>query len=391
MTRVKNHMTMWLNFGGSIMLSRWVRIVFSVIGVTGCWSGVSTLPPAPPMAPTVTTSGEASAAPSASVAFVSPQQHAGQVVDRAIALQKLGREALALDGTQEAMNARQQLAGGCINGQQCVAASKKLEATSKVGAWVGLADYAVQSLNHYYIARANGSAVGNAVVQLILQTEPNVAAAEDLVKRAMAEAQREVDARIVERAKEKMEEEAIGAAMTECNSNVAPCKTKCDGGDAASCVVVATRLREARKLLDAKTVMQKGCDAGMKTACESVAQIDSDIQTAAARVESSWVELTGVGDDLAVKRHMVTVAVKLYSDRPHMLEQVARMRSINDAIVTEKYCPTKKAFIVTSNAAEFRKRATAHCKDDPPVGRGLSGAEVPLPTECQGVYAISCP
>jgi len=67
------------------------------------------------------------------------------------------------------------------------------------------------------------------------------------------------------------------------------------------------------------------------------------------------------------------------------------MRAMNAAIVTEKYCPAKKAFIQGASAGEFAKRAAKHCKDEAPTGQGLSGVEVTLTAECQQVYATQCP
>jgi len=55
-----------------------------------------------------------------------------------------------------------------------------------------------------------------------------------------------------------------------------------------------------------------------------------------------------------------------------------------------QYCTARKEFIQRSSVQEFRKRATEHCKNDPPSAQGLSGAQVPLPQQCAAVFGMSC-
>ena len=50
-----------------------------------------------------------------------------------------------------------------------------------------------------------------------------------------------------------------------------------------------------------------------------------------------------------------------------------------------------RSFIQQVSAAEFQRRATAHCRDETPIGQGLSGAQIKLMTQCQGVYSTGCP
>lgn len=67
------------------------------------------------------------------------------------------------------------------------------------------------------------------------------------------------------------------------------------------------------------------------------------------------------------------------------------MEMFSKAVVTEQYCPAKKAFVQQASITEFVKRSSAHCKDDPPTGSGLSGAQVTLDRQCSEVYATACP
>jgi hypothetical protein len=136
--------------------------------------------------------------------------------------------------------------------------------------------------------------------------------------------------------------------------------------------------------------MQKGCDAGVQTACATVAQIDGDMQNAAAQVEGLWQGVVDAGDDLAQKYHQTSMVTKM-ANTPRMQRSVQQMQMINQAIVVEKYCPAKKQFLAGASAAEFAKRAADHCKNSAPTGQGLSGAEVTLTAECQQVYSTGCP
>jgi hypothetical protein len=98
--------------------------------------------------------------------------------------------------------------------------------------------------------------------------------------------------------------------------------------------------------------------------------------------------VTQAGDELAQRNFTVENRVKMgsLSDR-----ELRRVLTVNEAVVTEKFCPARKLFLQVSTPAEFQKRATVHCKNEAPTGQGISGAEVPLTTLCAQAYATSCP
>lgn len=90
------------------------------------------------------------------------------------------------------------------------------------------------------------------------------------------------------------------------------------------------------------------------------------------------------------KRHVATVFAQV-ATRPSQRANLQQVQAVNATTVTERYCPARRAFLRASSPAEFQRRAAAHCRDQPPTGQGLSGAQVTLTAECQQVYAIVCP
>lgn len=136
--------------------------------------------------------------------------------------------------------------------------------------------------------------------------------------------------------------------------------------------------------------MQKGCDAGSATACALVGEIDGDLQAQAAETNNLWASVVEVGDDL-VQKYFAAEKLSKVANRPHLVRALEQMRIVNQATVEEKYCPARKAFVQGASAADFAKRAAAHCREQAPTGSGLSGAEVTLTSQCQQVYASSCP
>jgi hypothetical protein len=96
------------------------------------------------------------------------------------------------------------------------------------------------------------------------------------------------------------------------------------------------------------------------------------------------------GDNIA--RNKFTLATVLQA-RPtaRNVRDVETARRYLATTAVGQYCTARKDFIQRSSVQEFRKRATDHCKNDPPSAQGLSGAQVPLPDQCRAVYATGCP
>ncbi len=321
-------------------------------------------------------------------------QHGQDLLTRCEAAREQARKAVQLDGNPDTRLIAERI-GNCQGDlQTCLVDIPNMAKTAPVGAYAGAALYLTRHvMSHHRDQSGRWFPLSNGVPnpQEITATEPEVAGAERGAAKAMEEAQKVLDARAEQQRKMDAEAQSISDATTACSSNESACKSRCDK-EPMFCLAWAVRLRNARppKLNDAKTYMQKGCTGGVLHACAAIAGIDQQIQQAAAEVESLWSAVTEAGDDLTQKRHQVTMVSQM-ANNPRLMQSVRTMQTINQAIVVEKYCPTKKAFITGASFAEFQARATKHCRDEAPTGRGLSGADVTLTADCQNVYATACP
>lgn len=176
----------------------------------------------------------------------------------------------------------------------------------------------------------------------------------------------------------------------ECAKDAAACKAKCDAGTALHCVARAEQLFEAKKDPEARTAAQAGCAKNVRAGCLLVEMIDDQAKKRSAELDGSWRDVEEVGDDVARKYHQAEMLSKL-ANNPRLQRQLQQMRVITAATVKEKFCPAKKEFVKAGGAAEFAKRATAHCKDDPPEAAGMSGAQLKLTAQCQTAFTQSCP
>jgi len=197
----------------------------------------------------------------------------------------------------------------------CIQLTKNMEQQSRTGALAGFAGYLTRPIGGWIFSRQQGVSLPGDL-RPILAVGPNLDLAEKSANKAMEAAQKVADARAAEQKKLNDEMASIEAAGTACTPNKT-CEAKCKSGDGFSCVVVAVKLWHSNppKLAEAKATMQKGCEAGVQRACNSVPQIDADIQQAAAQVEGLWGGVTEVGDDLAQKYHLVSVAQQVATPR----------------------------------------------------------------------------
>lgn len=128
---------------------------------------------------------------------------------------------------------------------------------------------------------------------------------------------------------------------------------------------------------------------------ENIAQLD---QAAAIRASTErrereaaqlWEEVQRQGDNLAELSFKIAFAQK-YVDPRRARIGLRNMRIHQEMLINDFYCPAKKEFVGNLGAAEFSKRAAAHCKDEPPMTSGLNGVEVKLTNECRAAFATVC-
>jgi hypothetical protein len=319
-------------------------------------------------------------------------QQVEDILRRAQAVRNTADAAVKLDGTPQAAQTRQSARGCHGPHAACFSAIKTLEHQSKVGTLAGLAGYLIEPLGPSIFSHVEHGGPLPLDLTPLLVAGQDLALAEKSAAQAMVEAQKVADAGAAQQTALNTEMASIEAAGTAC-APTGTCESKCNAGDGPSCVVLAVKLWKSTppRLAEAKVTMQKGCDAGLQRACNGVVQIDGERQQAVAQVDGLWAGVTEVGDDLAQKYRLVSNVSKMAASSPHLQRDVQKMQVINQAIVVERYCPARKAFVQGVSLGEFQKRAVAHCRDQAPTGQGLSGVEVTLTAECQQVYATPCP
>ncbi len=189
---------------------------------------------------------------------------------------------------------------------------------------------------------------------------------------------------------ELKQKRALVAATAACDGDIAGCKADCSG-DAASdkCVVLAkliaagdARVATASDPVKALEMTQKGCAAGNRNACI----MGEAIQTT---IDKMWNAVQGAGDRLASNRYTLAMVLQL-RPTPRNQRDVETARRLEPGTIAQEYCPARAEFIRWTSAAEFQRRAGAHCKDNPPTAQGPTGAQVPLPQECTAVFALTC-
>jgi len=306
--------------------------------------------------------------------------HAKELFDRAMAAHDLAKKAVLMDGRDVTVQVANSINSCAGTEAECTNMATPLLATSKVGANAGLAANLA--------ARVRAGMKPTEISAL----EGDVTYAEKVAARAMDEAQKIAAVHAEEQKKMDAEAQPISDATTACTSNEPACKGRCDKGEMLYCLAWAVRLENAKppRLQEARAVFQKSCDGGVQHACASIAPVDQQIQAAAAQVDGLWREVTDVGDNLATKHHQTEMFARM-ATRPYQQRQLQQMRMINQAIISEQYCPAKSAFLQGASGLEFGKRAAHHCKEEAPTGQGLSGADVTLTSECTQVYATPCP
>ncbi|MFO0740868.1 MAG: hypothetical protein U0270_33535 [Labilithrix sp.] len=305
---------------------------------------------------------------------------------RLVAAVEMAKEAVALEGSEPGARLSKQTLRDCAYGlDDCVSfinATVKGEDTN-LAEKVVLLSSAVLTIEHK-LRTTNDRRVR-------LSSDQYVDVAERTAKQARAYADQLVQKRAeIAAMKEKAADESakIDALDKECASSAAPCKTKCDAGDGLACAALANKLEAEGKKADAQKATKKACDLSVQSACLAMKHDEAEKKKVDAKNDSAWQDVQENGDDLTRKQFQLEMFSKIAA--PHQQSKVAQMRVIVSANATEKFCPTKKSFIAAAGQSEFNRRATSHCRDEPPQASGLSGAQVTLTTQCQAAFSTGC-
>lgn len=244
------------------------------------------------------------------------------------------------------------------------------------------------------IALAVRALDGSHTEQMIAEAEGHADAA---LAAAKAAAEKIADAKAQQEAV-KAQQETERAAEEECANDAAKCQADCTADLASDrcwqlAVLIANGDPRVSKMKgDAFVIATANCKARNQSGCTIADKIDSQVH---AQLDSAWSQVTDVGDDLVQKQHLVAIAKQWGSAQPRLQRQLPAMLALNQQEIAERYCPARKAFVQLfaqqAGAAEFQKRAAAHCKNETPHGEGISGADVTLTSECVAVYATPCP
>lgn len=167
----------------------------------------------------------------------------------------------------------------------------------------------------------------------------------------------------------------------------------CNGDYADGCINLGIMLAEGKggpkDEVKAAELFTKACGLGEKRGCEAKRILAAPkTNPAHGTVESSWAEVEAVVDDLAAKRFIARYASQ-HANRPRAARDAQRMQQMLRGMLTQQFCPAKKAFVAAAGQAEFLKRSKAKCRDNPPTATGTNGPER-LVSDCEAVFAEVC-
>lgn len=111
----------------------------------------------------------------------------------------------------------------------------------------------------------------------------------------------------------------------------------------------------------------------------------------AADADDAWQDLEQVGDQIAQNRFRASFARKYAPPTLRTERAIRAVTAYTRGMIDEQFCPAKKKFIKLAGSADYRRRAAAHCKDEPPTGSGVNGAEITLTSQCRVAFATPCP
>lgn len=192
------------------------------------------------------------------------------------------------------------------------------------------------------------------------------------------------------------EKEVLAEASEKCQGKekLPNCRKLCTEGNQAVCLVLADftatgswGLKQDFRV--AATLAQKICEAKLATACVLKRKFNKLEKEREQKIGELWSEVARFGDDIARGRYLAAFAQKHSPIRSR--RGVANINAHMKMITKDQFCPAKKAFLVASSTSDYQKRASAHCTEEPPVGTGVGGVEVPLKTECLAALSLPCP
>lgn len=339
---------------------RWAFVVLVLLMVSGCSDSVRR--------PNHATSREAPPTDAAgATSKVEPEASAEQTQDpkkRGAEIEKRLRAAIELDGHPQGWQMVEAVSDCKAGGPKCVATITKVQGISETCFYGG---QALRFLRDGDLDEAESKLVH--VEELAQKMGP-------IRKKALAE------------------QKATVAAAEECETNRTPCKSRCDkDNDLPACIAYGVALyTEDKKYDEAKPYLKKACDQNYGPACNLLKDVDKveaeEKKNATAKVDAAWSALTTIGDDLATKKFLHSVASQNFKG-PKNAAATQRM-GLHIQAMTKDYCEAAKEFLKVSTKAELAKRAKKHCDDDPPTATGLGGTEETLTVECKAVYATPC-
>lgn len=216
--------------------------------------------------------------------------------------------------------------------------------------------------------------------------------AEKLVAEAKRQAETNASARKSRGQQLAAEEASLDAATKACRQNATACKKECDQGSSLSCAALGfmawrsapPRFAEASKLFD------KACEQRLSTACLARENMKKDEESFETKAGVLWRAVEAPADTLALAPFRERF-VREHANTRQNQAALARAAQYHAALFTNEFCPAKQEFISFAGASEYAKRAASHCKDEPPMGSGRGGEQVPQRAACEAIFARACP
>jgi hypothetical protein len=193
----------------------------------------------------------------------------------------------------------------------------------------------------------------------------------------------------------------VEAAQKLCATNLVACRSACAANGKFACVQLGIQIYSTKRTDEtaakARELFRAACDEGRGPlfACESIPELDRREAAFQGEANDLWRSVQDAVDEIARNVYGVYFLRTVIEPKmPYAYQRIQAEQGIQRMIlhrgmkVRNAYCPAKTAFIVHSGAAEFSRRAAAHCKDEPPKSYE---DEVHLTAQCKDVYAFGCP
>lgn len=110
-----------------------------------------------------------------------------------------------------------------------------------------------------------------------------------------------------------------------------------------------------------------------------------------ADADAAWDDVESPADQIAQNRYRASFIRKYVPMSWRTRRGLKAMELYTKGMIDQNFCPAKKAFLKLAGAAEYQRRAKAHCTDEPPTGSGINGVEVVLTSQCKTAFATPCP